>query len=94
MNETAISDEERTLAAFVDVVFEDPDFVEMEFEAIIADWCDPRRETTTFQWPGHRDSRWADIRFRMSPSVGGPPALETRSTIRSPPVLRITEVNR
>lgn len=85
MNGTAIRDEERISAAFVDVVFDDQDFVDMEFEAIIADSWHARRATATPQRPGDSDSPWVGIRLGMSPTAGEPPPLVPRSTIRSPP---------
>lgn len=90
MNGTAISDEERVSAAFIDVVFDDPDLVDMEFEAIIAGSWHARRATATPQRPGHRDSPWVGIRFAMSPTAGESPPLVPRSTIRSPPEFWLT----
>lgn len=78
-------DEERAAEAFADLVFSDPDFVDVEFEEIIAGFWDAPRDILT---PPHSpQSHWPlhGIRLRMALGNAPVPRQTAESTIRSPP---------
>lgn len=88
MDETAILDSQHIADEFMETVYADPEWVDAEFESIIADFWEAPTATSTPPQPVHRGrpERVTCTRLRGSRPAG--PVTGVAAKVRSPPPVR------